>query len=442
MNSKLKIALIALAAIIVIALGVIVISALTGGEEPPAESEAPQSAAPAATETPAPETEPAEPTVGPAGTNVTTATLAVGGDVVMHTGLNGEALSGGSYNYTPIFGVLPDLVAEADYAVCTLVTSLPGAGQEYTAYPVFRSPDSIASSIASAGFKLVNLATSHIADSYKTGIDRTLDVVDAAGLAHTGAYRSAEERESAGNRTMVNINGIDVAFLAYTCDTNGVPVSGFDYAVSVCAGNYLDGGTEIDYELMDGEIAAAREAGADIVFVFMSWGEELSTEPTALQYEIADNLIAAGADIIIGGHCRVPQPMETRSVALEDGSERSGFVCYSLGNLLSCQNDEYTDISAMLSIELSLDNDSGEARVASVSYRPIYMADLYDYGVNDFDWHYRVVDLHAAISAWESGNGWDFMTEEIYTDMVAALNAAHDFFGPELDPQSGYAAEE
>ena len=272
MNSKLKIALIALAAVIVIALGVIVISALTGGEEPPAESEAPQSAAPAATETPAPETEPAEPTVGPAGTNVTTATLAVGGDVVMHTGLNSEALSGGSYNYTPIFGVLPDLVAEADYAVCTLVTSLPGAGQEYTAYPVFRSPDSIAGSIASAGFKLVNLATSHIADSYKTGIDRTLDVVDAAGLAHTGAYRSAEERESAGNRTMVNINGIDVAFLAYTCDTNGVPVSGFDYAVSVCAGNYLDGGTEIDYELMDGEIAAAREAGADIVFVFMSWG--------------------------------------------------------------------------------------------------------------------------------------------------------------------------
>ena len=64
------------------------------------------------------------------------------------------------------------------------------------------------------------------------------------------------------------------------------------------------------------------------------------------------------------------------------------------------------------------------------------------YGINDFDWHYRVVDLHAAISAWESGNGWDFMTEEIYTDMVAALNAAHDFFGPELDPQSGYAAEE
>ena len=97
---------------------------------------------------------------------------------------------------------------------------------------------------------------------------------------------------------------------------------------------------------MSSDVAAAREAGAEAVVVFMSWGEELSTTPSDLQREIADSLIAAGADVIIGGRCRVPQPMETRIVALEDGGERTGFVCYSLGNLLSCQNDEYTDISA------------------------------------------------------------------------------------------------
>ena len=442
MNSKLKLALIVLAALIVVVIGAVIITSLTGGGEPegtPAaetpgaapESETPEESGPAA-----PESETPEESETPAAeeTDVTSATIAVGGDIVMHTGLNSEALTNGVYDYTPIFGVLPDLISEADYAVCSLVTSMPGDGSDYTAFPLFRSPDSIAGSIANAGFDLVNTATSHLADSWKDGIDHELDVLDAAGLAHVGTYRSEEERSASGNRAMVEINGLNVAFLAYTCDTNNVPVTGFEYAASICARDYLDGGRDIDYELMEGDIAAAREAGADAVFVFMSWGEELSTEPTELQQEMAGRLVAAGADVIIGGRCRVPQPMELLTVELDDGSERQGFVCYSLGNLLSCQNDEYTDISAVLNIELRRDGASGETEIGAVSYRPIYMADLYDYGVNDFGWHYRVVDLHAALDAWDNGTPWDFMTEDIYADMAVSLGDAHRLYGVEFDP--------
>ena len=435
MNSKLKIALIAIAVLVVLAI-VIIVSLSVGGEPdvsatPQATAGVTPSAAPSAT----PSEQPDEPS------STTTAVIAVGGDIVMHTGLNTEAYSSGEYDYTPIFGVLPDLVSNADYAVCSLVSTLADGGT-YTAYPLFRSPTSIADAISSVGFDLVNTATSHLADSYKDGIDSTLDALDAAGLNHVGTYRTQEERDSSGNRTMVDINGISVAFLAYTCDTNNVPVSGFEYAASICATDYLTGGTEIDYELMDSDIAAAREAGAELVFVFMSWGTEFSTSPSDLQYEIADGLISAGADVIIGGHCRVPQPMEMRTVRLDDGTERTAFVCYSLGNLLSCQNDDYTDISAILNIEITRNDDTGETVVSGVSYRPIYMADLYDYGINDYDWHYRVVDLHNAIAAWESGDDWGFMTEEIYTDMVIALEAAHEFFGGEFDPEyDGSAAE-
>lgn len=435
MNSKLKIALIAIAVLVVLAI-VIIVSLSVGGE--PDVSSTPQATAgvtPSAAPSATPSEQPDEPS------STTTAVIAVGGDIVMHTGLNTEAYSSGEYDYTPIFGVLPDLISNTDYAVCSLVSTLADGGT-YTAYPLFRSPTSIADAISSVGFDLVNTATSHLADSYKDGIDSTLDALDAAGLNHVGTYRTQEERDSSGNRTMVDINGISVAFLAYTCDTNNVPVSGFEYAASICATDYLTGGTEIDYELMDSDIAAAREAGAELVFVFMSWGTEFSTSPSDLQYEIADGLISAGADVIIGGHCRVPQPMEMRTVRLDDGTERTAFVCYSLGNLLSCQNDDYTDISAILNIEITRNDDTGETAVSGVSYRPIYMADLYDYGINDYDWHYRVVDLHNAIAAWESGDDWGFMTEEIYTDMVIALEAAHEFFGGEFDPEYDGAAAE
>ena len=365
MNSKLKIALIAIAVLVVLAI-VIIVSLSVGGE--PDVSSTPQATAgvtPSAAPSATPSEQPDEPS------STTTAVIAVGGDIVMHTGLNTEAYSSGEYDYTPIFGVLPDLISSADYAVCSLVSTLADGGT-YTAYPLFRSPTSIADAISSVGFDLVNTATSHLADSYKDGIDSTLDALDAAGLNHVGTYRTQEERDSSGNRTMVDINGISVAFLAYTCDTNNVPVSGFEYAASICATDYLTGGTEIDYELMDSDIAAAREAGAELVFVFMSWGTEFSTSPSDLQYEIADGLISAGADVIIGGHCRVPQPMEMRTVRLEDGTERTAFVCYSLGNLLSCQNDDYTDISAILNIEITRNDDTGETAVSGVSYRPIF----------------------------------------------------------------------
>lgn len=428
MNKKFKIVLITVLAAIVLVVAVIVIASLVKPNAP-AENSAPPVVAGTLPPTDEPENTP-EPS--PEHVNTVTSTLAVGGDIVMHTGLNGEAMGDTGYDYVPIFGILKDFIASADYSVCSLVTTF-AEGANYTAYPLFKSPTDLAASIAQVDFNLVNTATSHCVDSFKDGIDYTLDTLDAAGLSHVGTYRTQEERDASGNRYMADINGINVAFLAYTCDTNSVPVAGFEYAASICALDYLGGGTKIDYDLMQADISSAREAGADIVFVFMSWGTEFATEPNEQQVEIADFLFENGADIIIGGHCRVPQRMELRTVKDAEGNERTGFICYSLGNMLSCQNDEYTDISALVNIQLTKDTDTGEVWISNVSYKPIYMADLYDYGINDYGWHYRMVDLHAAINSYESGTPWEFITDEVYRDMADALEAVHEFFGAELD---------
>lgn len=428
MNKKFKIVLITVLAAIVLVVAVIVIASLVKPNAP-AENSAPPVVAGTLPPTDEPEHTP-EPS--PEHVNTVTSTLAVGGDIVMHTGLNGEAMGDTGYDYVPIFGILKDFIASADYSVCSLVTTF-AEGANYTAYPLFKSPTDLAASIAQVGFNLVNTATSHCVDSFKDGIDYTLDTLDAAGLSHVGTYRTQEERDASGNRYMADINGINVAFLAYTCDTNSVPVAGFEYAASICALDYLGGGTKIDYDLMQADISSAREAGADIVFVFMSWGTEFATEPNEQQVEIADFLFENGADIIIGGHCRVPQRMELRTVKDAEGNERTGFICYSLGNMLSCQNDEYTDISALVNIQLTKDTDTGDVWISDVSYKPIYMADLYDYGINDYGWHYRMVDLHAAINSYESGTPWEFITDEVYRDMADALEAVHEFFGAELD---------
>ena len=429
MNKKFKIALITIAITVVLVVAAVLIASLIKPDMPAKQTSLPSADVSGTAVTDVPEETP-EPS--PEHVNTVTSTLAVGGDIVMHTGLNGEAMTDTGYDYVPIFGILKDFIANADYSVCSLVTTLGGGGN-YTAYPLFKSPVDLASSIASVGFNLVNTATSHCVDSFKDGIVSTLDALDSAGLSHVGTYRSQEERDSSGNRFTADVGGVNVAFLSYTCDTNAIPVAGFEYAVSICTEDYLTGGTEIDYDLIEGDLAAAKESGADIVFVFMSWGTEFATTPSDQQLELADFLFEHGADIIIGGHCRVPQPMEMRTVKDVEGNERTGFICYSLGNMLSCQNDEYTDISALVNIELTKDTDTGETWISDVSYKPIYMADLYDYGINDYGWHYRMVDLHAAIDSYESGAPWEFITDAVYRDMTAALDAVHEYFGVELD---------
>lgn len=417
--------LIMLAAVIVLVIGAVIIAALSRSSEP--------NETPTPTPSPTPVSSTPEPTVEPPHEhlNTTSATIAVGGDIVMHTGLNAEANTGTGYDYTSIFGIFKDYIAGSDYAVCSLVTTF-NAGTNYSAYPLFKSPVELAESIGKVGFNLVNTATSHCADSFKDGIDYTLDTLDEAGVKHVGTYRSEEER-NAGNMTIADVNGINVAFLSYTCDTNGVPLSGFEYAASICTNDYLGAGTDVDYELIESDMTAARESDADAIFVFMSWGTEFATTPSDLQYELADFLFEQGADVIIGGHCRVPQPMELREVTDIDGNKKTGFICYSLGNMLSCQNDDYTDISAIIDIELTKDTDTGETWISSAGYKPIYMADLYDYNINDYGWHYRMVDLHAAINSYDSGEPWQFITDGVYLDMCAALDDIHRLYGEELD---------
>lgn len=109
----------------------------------------------------------------------------------------------------------------------------------------------------------------------------------------------------------------------------------------------------LDQEKLQQELAYAESLGTDLIAVMVHWGIEYQTTQNAYQEQVADFLISHGADLILGSHSHVPQPLETRTVTLDDGSTRSGLVCYSLGNFVSNQspatvNVNYTDTTAIL----------------------------------------------------------------------------------------------
>lgn len=62
--------------------------------------------------------------------------------------------------------------------------------------------------------------------------------------------------------------------------------------------------------------------------------------------------------------------MGLRTVTDENGEEKQGFVCFSLGNFISAQNDPYTDTTAVLNLTLTKDMETGETTVSGYGYAP------------------------------------------------------------------------
>jgi len=239
------------------------------------------------------------------------------------------------YDFLRIMEAARPWIERADYAVANLETTMSG-GPPYSGYPAFNAPDDLAYDLKEIGFDLMLTANNHSLDRGWSGVQRTLDVLDKAGLAHVGTGRTQEEADN--GIVEADVGGISVAFLGYTYGTNGIPVQG-----SVVV-------DFIDRALISADIQAARAAGAEAVCVNLHWGIEYQLSPVASQRSLADFLVDQGVDLIIGGHPHVVEPMEMRF------SPRFGknvLLVYSLGNFISNQTGIDIRGGAMVKVCLS-----------------------------------------------------------------------------------------
>lgn len=344
----------------------------------------------------------------------TIATLAVCGDAMSHMPVTNDAWNGERYDYARIMAAAKPYVEAADYAVVNLETTLSG-GPPYSGYPAFNSPDDMARDLKALGFDLCLTANNHSLDRGFSGLSRTLDVLDQAGLGHVGTSRTQEEYDQ--NIVVADVGGISVAFLGWAYGTNGIPLpKKHPYAVNVFNTDYLTTLSQPDWDRLAADLEAAQALETDLIAVMLHWGVEYKTVQNQYQEALADFLFEHGADILLGGHSHVPQPMELRT--LSDG--RQGFVCYSLGNFISSQTKPNTDVTAVLTLTLLRDNETGEAQVADYAYVPLYMLHRPE-GTSP---RFELVDIHAALAS--GGPGDRQRLEE-------ALETCHAVFGVEAD---------
>ena len=376
---------------------------------------------PEPTQTPVPSAEPVR--------NADTVTLAFAGDLVGQAGLTTDArqTSGDgvvTYDFTAELEGVRTALEGADLAACTLVSTLTDAGD----YDSYQMPSAMATAIRDVGFDLVNAATDHILDRGLEGLSETVGHLRNAGLGVLGAYDNA-------NRAllMANVNGVKVGFLSYTYSTatstgGSQPVSIADnsWCLDLLTTDYMTTMETVDYTKIDADIAAMREAGADIVVCFAYWwnNTQYYTEPRGNQIDVADHLLESGVDILIGGGVKSPQPIEVRTVERADGNANC-VVCYSLSNLMSCFTDTYTNISAVAQIEISRDMDNGDVWISAVSAEPLFM----DYAEgNEVGSRYRLLNARETADAGQA-------TPAIQT----GVNDLHTLIGEDYFREGGMA---
>jgi poly-gamma-glutamate synthesis protein (capsule biosynthesis protein) len=261
--------------------------------------------------------------------------LLFAGDIMQHeTQLNMARQKNGEYSFSYCFRHISPLVKEADISVANLETTIGKSG--YSGYPSFCAPDSFLYAVKDAGFKVLLFANNHCMDKGKRGALHTLDMLDSLKIAHCGVYRNEAERAER-YPLMIEENGVRVAILNYTYNTNGREIPA-PMVVNI-----------IDKEVIARDIQAAREMRPDAIIACMHWGDEYISLPPQRIKELSNWLIEQGVNHIIGNHPHVVQPIEIRES--ETTADRH-VVAYSTGNLVSNMSLRKTDGGIIIAMKL------------------------------------------------------------------------------------------
>ncbi len=245
-----------------------------------------------------------------------------------------------SYSYDHCFEYVRDIYNIADITIANLEFTF--GGKPYKGYPQFSAPDEMGTAIKNAGIDILVTANNHTCDRGKKGIIRTIQVIDSLGIPRTGSFLDAADREK-HNPLIIEKNGFKLALLNYTYGTNGIPVPE-PTIVNL-----------IDTTLIISDIKNAKKFNPDEIIVFFHWGNEYQRIHTKEQTSLAQLCFDHGAQIVIGSHPHVIQPMHRYEYPDSSGIEVA--VVYSLGNYISNQRQQYRDGGAMVYIRLRKSGD-------------------------------------------------------------------------------------
>ena len=267
-------------------------------------------------------------------------TIKAVGDNLMHSPIYNSCKTEDGYNFDGLYTHISPYIKDADIAAINQETIFVDEAQTFSGYPAFGTPTQVGESIEKAGFNLITHATNH---TYDRGYNAMLHTMNFwkqyEHITVLGIHESYEKQQEIA---VWEKDGLKIAMLNFTYGLNGYTLpQDKQYLV-----NILDCGEE------NAALIKKAEESADITVVFLHFGTEYTHTPTAEQKRDVEFLCQNGADVIIGGHPHVIQPVCEH--ISENGNK--AVVFYSLGNFLSNQSGTDKILGGMASVTISKEN--------------------------------------------------------------------------------------
>ena len=296
-----------------------------------------------------------EPTPDPTPTPMPEVTLLMVGDILLHTPVakSGKTEEGG-YDFTAVFANLKEEIEEADLALVNQEVIIGGEELGISGYPSFNAPYELGDALSDAGFDVILHATNHTLDKGKRGLLNCMAFWEEnyPEKAVLGIHDSAEDQQEI---YIYEQEGIQIAILNYTYGTNGVPLpEDMPYGVDL-----------LEKERVKVDLQKADEL-ADFVIVCPHWGTEYRLEESKSQRDWAQLFADNGADLVIGTHPHVIEPVKWVDDTL---------VYYSLGNFVNWTASSGEGIAnrmvgGMAKVTVGLD-ESGNAVIVDYGVEPL-----------------------------------------------------------------------
>lgn len=285
------------------------------------------------------------------------ATLLFVGDVMLSRAIGQIMEREGDYAYP--FQLVRDELVRADILFGNLESPISNQGSNVGSIYSFRADPRSIKGLTSAGFDVLSFANNHVGDYGPQAFLDTLDRLRGTGLRTVGA---GETQREAHTPQIVEVNGLRIAFLAYT---NIAPAPYLRADATPAVAN-------IAIEEVTQDIAQAKNVyNADLVVVSYHWGEEYQTHRSDWQARVAHETVDAGANLVIGHHPHVVQEVERY---------RHGAIAYSLGNFVFDQNfspDTQKGLALRVHVSDGKINTIEELSVAfTKTYQPYFKTSL------------------------------------------------------------------
>lgn len=290
------------------------------------------------------------------------------GDNLYHSSVYKKGMTDDGYNFDFIYEPIKEFVKDYDIAVVNQETPL--ITSNYSSYPSFGTPMEAGEALINSGFNVMLNATNHTYDKGYNGVQSTLSFYDShPEITYLGIHKSQEDYDSV---KILEVNNIKIAMLNYTYGLNGLVIpEEYHYLVD----------TLYDEEKVKQDLLYAEE-NADITIVFPHWGTEYVYSETEYQKYWANLFTEYGADVIIGSHPHVCEPV--KYIYHENGNK--SLCYYSLGNFVSGQDEKPRILGGIASFKIIKTDDKTEVIdkrfIPCVTYRTpndiaVYMLENY-----------------------------------------------------------------